>query len=67
MDAVELQIRIAVYICVLVAIVRKRLGLEASPTTFDRFSVLLFLRKRPFYGPFKAILTKRTPWRTLTT
>ena len=48
-NAVKTQIWIAVSVYVLVAIVRKRLGLEAAFTKFYRFSASRFSRKRPFY------------------
>jgi hypothetical protein len=49
-NAVKTQIWIAVSIYVLVAIVRKRLGLEAS---LYQILQILFSRKRPFYGHFR--------------
>ena len=53
-NAVKTQISIAVSVYVLVAIVRKRLGLEASlEQILQILSVMLFEKKRPFYGHFK--------------
>ena len=48
-NAVKTQIWIAVSIYVLIAIVRKRLGLEAVFTRFYRFSALRYSKKCPFY------------------
>ena len=53
-NAVKTQIWIAVSVYVLVAIVRKRLGLEACLYRFYRFSASRYSRKCPFYAPFRA-------------
>ena len=57
-NAVKTQIWIAVSVYVLVAIVRKRLGLEAS--LYQRFPALPFSKKRPFYRP----CSRPTPTKT---
>jgi Transposase DDE domain len=49
-NAVKTQIWVAVSVYVLVAIVRKQLGLESSLYRFYRFSALRYVRKRPFMG-----------------
>ena len=61
-NAVKTQIWIAVSVYVLVAIVRKGLGLEASLKSY-RFSALPFSRKRPFYRPS----SRPTPTKTYST
>jgi hypothetical protein len=48
-NAVKTQIWIAVSVYVLVAILRKRLGLEASLYQSYRFSALRFSKKCPLY------------------
>jgi len=58
-NAVKTQIWIAVSVYVLVAIVRKRLGLEAACIRFYSFSPSRFSRKYPFYALFKQ--STRTP------
>jgi Domain of unknown function (DUF4372)/Transposase DDE domain len=62
-NAVKTQIWIAVSVYVMVAIVRKRLGLDQASTRFYRFLVSRFLRKRPFYRRS----AQRTPKRNYST
>ena len=52
-NAVKTQIWIAVSVYVLVAIVRKRLGLEASLHQILQILSVTLLRKRPFYRLFR--------------
>ena len=59
-NAVKTQIWIAVSIYVLVAIVRKRLGSKPAFTQFYKFSVLLFLKKYPFYRLSKPSTPKKS-------
>jgi hypothetical protein len=67
-NAVKTQIWIAVSVYVLVAIIRKRLGLDVTLcfTKFYRFSASPYLRKRPFYGHFKHADPKRIQHRRAT-
>jgi len=58
---VKTQIWIAVSVYVLVAIVRKRQGLEASLYQILQVLSVTLSRKRPFYGHFKRP-TARTIW-----
>ena len=59
-NAVKTQIWIAVSVYVLVAIVRKRLGLKLAFTRSSRSSVLLSSRKRPFYRHFRPLVPNST-------
>jgi hypothetical protein len=59
-NAVKTQIWIAVSIYVLVAIVRKRLGLEASLYQILQIFSVLFSRKCPFYRCFRRVSPKQT-------
>ena len=60
-NAVKTQIWIAVSVYVLVAIVRKRLGLEAS-----LYQILQILSRRPFYRPCSRPTPTKTYSMTLT-
>ncbi len=65
-NAVKTQIWIAVSIYVLVAIVRKRLGLTASLYQTYRFSASRFSKKRPFYALFRLPMQTLNSPKTLT-
>jgi len=65
-NAVKTQLWIAISIYVLVAIIRKHFGLEASLYQILQILSVTLFEKSPFYGPFQCS-TPKTIWLTAVT